>query len=44
MVSEITSKIWSSSTVDGILQTAAREMGRALDTDEVTIELRQSNP
>lgn len=40
MVSEITSKIWSSSTIDSILQTAAREMGRALDTDEVTIELK----
>ncbi|MBI3172566.1 MAG: GAF domain-containing protein [Chloroflexi bacterium] len=40
MVAEITSKIWSSSTIDGIMQTAAREMGRALDTDEVTIELK----
>lgn len=40
MVAEITSKIWASNTVDGILQTAAREMGRALDTDEVTIELK----
>jgi len=40
MVAEITGKIWSSSTIDGIMQTAAREMGRALDTDEVTIELK----
>jgi GAF domain-containing protein len=40
MVAEITSKIWASTSIDGILQTAAREMGRALDTDEVTIELK----
>lgn len=40
MVAEITSKIWASNTIDGILQTAAKEMGRVLDTDEVTIELK----
>lgn len=40
LVSEVTSKIWASSSIDGILQTAVREMGRALDTDEVTIELK----
>ncbi len=40
VVSEITSKIWTSATTDAILQTAARELGRALETDEVTIELK----
>lgn len=40
MIADITSKIWASTSIDGILQTAAREMGRALDTDEVTIELK----
>ncbi len=40
LVSEITGKIWSSNTVDGILQAAIKELGRALDTDEVTIELK----
>ncbi len=40
LVAEVTSKIWASSTIDGILQTTVREMGRALNTDEVTIELK----
>ncbi|MFZ5879652.1 MAG: GAF domain-containing protein [Chloroflexota bacterium] len=40
LVAEITSKIWASTTIDGILQTTVREMGRALDTDEVIIELK----
>lgn len=40
LTSEITGKIWSSNTVDGILQAAIKELGRALDTDEVTIELK----
>lgn len=40
LVAEITSKIWSSTTVEGILQTTVREMGRALETDEVIIELK----
>ncbi|HVN16265.1 MAG TPA: GAF domain-containing protein [Anaerolineales bacterium] len=44
LVSEITGKIWSSNTVDGILQTAIKELGRALDTDEVTIELKVEQP
>jgi GAF domain-containing protein/HAMP domain-containing protein len=38
-VAEITTKIWSVSTVDGILQTAAREIGRALNLSETVIEL-----
>ncbi len=36
---EIIAKIWSSSTTDNILQTAARELGRALEAAEVDIEL-----
>jgi GAF domain-containing protein/HAMP domain-containing protein len=40
LVAEITNKIWASTTVDGILQTTVREMGRALDTDEIIIELK----
>ncbi|MBI5839311.1 MAG: GAF domain-containing protein [Chloroflexi bacterium] len=39
LVSEVTSKIWSSNTVDGILQTAVRELGRALEASEVNIEI-----
>jgi GAF domain-containing protein/HAMP domain-containing protein len=38
-VAEITTRIWSVSTVDGILQTAAREIGRALNLSETVIEL-----
>jgi two-component system, NarL family, sensor histidine kinase DevS len=40
LVTEITGKIWASTTIDGILQTVVKEMGRALDTDEVIIELK----
>jgi GAF domain-containing protein/HAMP domain-containing protein len=40
LVAEVTGRIWASTTIDGILQTAVREMGRALETDEVTIELK----
>ncbi|HEY6074946.1 MAG TPA: GAF domain-containing protein, partial [Anaerolineales bacterium] len=40
LVAEITGKIWTSPSVDAILQIAARELGRALESDEVTIELK----
>lgn len=40
LVAEITSKIWSSANTDAILQTAIRELGRALRADEASIELR----
>jgi GAF domain-containing protein len=40
LVAEITGKIWGSATVEGILQTAAKEIGRAFETDEVVIELK----
>ena len=38
-VTEITNKIWASTTIDGILQTAVRELGQILDATEATIEL-----
>ena len=40
LVAEITSKIWASPNTDAILQTAIRELGRALRADEATIELK----
>jgi hypothetical protein len=39
-LAEITGKIWASSTLDGILQVAVRELGQALDASEATIELK----
>jgi GAF domain-containing protein len=39
LTNEITAKIWSSVSVDAILQTAVREIGRALDASEVSIEI-----
>jgi GAF domain-containing protein len=40
LAAEITSKVWSSSNTDLILQTAVKELGRALRADEATIELK----
>jgi GAF domain-containing protein len=39
LTNEITAKIWSSTSLDVILQTAVRELGRALDVTEAVIEL-----
>jgi GAF domain-containing protein len=39
ITNEIIAKIWSSSNTDGILQTAVRELGRAMEASEVDIEL-----
>lgn len=39
MLSEINSKIWASTSIDAILQTVVRELGRRLDTSNTTIEL-----
>jgi len=39
-VAEITTRIWSAGTMDGILHTAAKEIGRALNASEATIELQ----
>jgi len=42
-VNDITSKIWASTTLDSILQTTVRELGRALEAAEVTIEVSMSD-
>ena len=39
MLSEINTKIWASTTIDGVLQTAVKELGRRLDASSATIEL-----
>ncbi len=39
ITNEIIAKVWSSSNTDSILQTAVRELGRALEASEVDIEL-----
>ena len=39
MVADINSKIWSSTTIDGVLQTAIKELGRRLDASSATVEL-----
>jgi GAF domain-containing protein len=36
---EINSKIWASATIDGVLQTVVKELGRRLDASSATIEL-----
>ena len=38
-VTEITNKIWTATNMDGVLQTAVRELGQILDATEATIEL-----
>lgn len=43
LVTDITSKIWTSTTIDSILQTTVRELGRALEAAEVTIEVSMSD-
>jgi GAF domain-containing protein len=40
LVTEITGKVWSSPNTNFILQTAIKELARALRTDEATIELK----
>lgn len=44
MVAEINSKIWSSATIDGVLQTAVKELGRRLDASSATVELKIDHP
>jgi GAF domain-containing protein/HAMP domain-containing protein len=39
MLAEINSKIWSSATIDGVLQTVVKELGRRLSASQATIEL-----
>jgi GAF domain-containing protein len=40
LASAITERVWSSSSVEAILQTTVREIGRALEASEATIELK----
>ncbi len=45
LIAEISGKIWSSTTMEGILRTAVQELGRALDVSEAAIELNmEDNP
>jgi GAF domain-containing protein len=39
MLAEINSKVWASTTIDAVLQTVVKELGRRLDASRVTIEL-----
>jgi len=39
MLAEINSRIWSAATIDSILQTVVKELGRRLDASHATIEL-----
>lgn len=43
LTNEIISKIWASPNMDGILQTAVRELGRSLEAAEVEIEVSMEN-
>ena len=43
MLAEINSKIWSSTTIDGVLQTVVKELGRRLDASHTTIKLDVDN-
>ncbi len=40
LAASIIQKIWAANSIDGILQTAVRELGRALEVSEATIELK----
>ena len=42
-VTEITNKIWSTNTIDGIMQVSLRELGQVLDASEAIIELDSGN-
>ena len=39
MLAEINSKIWSSATIEGVLQTVVKELGKRFDASRATIEL-----
>ena len=43
MVAEINSMIWASATIDGVLQTVVKELGRRLDASSATVELHVDN-
>lgn len=43
LTTEIIQRIWRARTIDGVLQTAVREIGQALQASEATIELYPAN-
>jgi len=43
LANELTSKIWASTNMDNILQTAVRELGISLEASEVVIEISMDN-
>jgi GAF domain-containing protein len=43
VLTEITSKIWSSNSMEGIMQTSIRELGKALNATEAVIELKMDS-
>ena len=43
MLAEINSKIWASATIDGVLQTVVKELGRRLNASQVTVELNMED-
>jgi GAF domain-containing protein/HAMP domain-containing protein len=43
MLAEINSRIWSAATIDGVLQTVVKELGRRLDASHATIELQMDD-
>ena len=43
MLTEINSKIWASPSIDAILQTVIKEVGRRLDASNATIELNMDD-
>jgi GAF domain-containing protein len=44
MLAEINSRIWASATIDAVLQTVVKELGRRLDASHVTVELTMDEP
>ncbi|MCS7010595.1 MAG: GAF domain-containing protein [Anaerolineales bacterium] len=40
LIAEINAKVWSSIGIEGVLQTAVRELGRALEASSATIEIK----
>jgi GAF domain-containing protein len=40
LVADISNKIWTSTTIDGVMQTVVKELGRTLDTTRAVIELK----
>ena len=43
MVAEINSRVWQAATIDSVLQTVVKELGRRLDASSATVELTTDN-